>query len=142
MGSTSDFVAATLADAMLPFFRRPVEDVILETLDQRQVPNRTDFKDLRDLVNHLRGQLSGATGGVKKLADAQEELEDRIDELDALTQRLVPLVEAKLLEHMAAEMDKRIEAAVAAALAAALAAAPDAKSTKKPARKKAVRKTR
>ena len=38
MSSTSDFVAATLADLLLPFFRRPVEDVIIETLDQRQVP--------------------------------------------------------------------------------------------------------
>ncbi|NOY27006.1 MAG: hypothetical protein GXP62_14140 [Oligoflexia bacterium] len=173
MGSTSDFVTATLADAMLPFFRRPVEDVILETLDQRQVPNRTDFKDLRDLVNHLRGQLSGATGGVKKLADAQEELEDRIDELDeqslragalpaamapaltqalqagaldpaledlaqALTQRLLPLVQAKLLKHLAADLDTRIDTAVTAAVTAAVAG----KGTRKPARKKVVRKPR
>ena len=82
MSSTSDFVAATLADLLLPFFRRPVEDVIIETLDQRQVPNRTDFKELRDLVNSLRGQLTGATAGVKKLADAMEELEDRVAALE------------------------------------------------------------
>ncbi len=81
MSSTTDFITATLADALLPFFRRPVEDVILETLDARQVPNRSDFKELRDLVNSLRGQLGGATTGVRKLAQRMEELEDRIDEL-------------------------------------------------------------
>ena len=61
MGSTKDFVAATVADAMLPWFRRPVEDVIYETIESD--PNRTDFKEIRDLVNNLRGQMTGATGG-------------------------------------------------------------------------------
>lgn len=88
MSSTTDFIAATLADALLPFFRRPVEDVVLETLDQRQVPTRTDFKELRDLVNSLRGQLTGATGGVKKLADRVEELEDRIEELEERMEKI------------------------------------------------------
>ncbi len=94
MSSTTDFIAATLADALLPFFRRPVEDVIIETLDERQIPNRTDFKELRDLVNSLRGQLTGATGGVKKLADQLEELEDRIDELDEKLDGVLARVEA------------------------------------------------
>ena len=49
-----------------------MEDVIYETLDKRQVPNRTDFRELRDLVNGLRGQLQGATKGVKKLAEGNE----------------------------------------------------------------------
>lgn len=82
MGSTRDFVAATLADAMLPLFRRSMEDVVYETLDERQVPSRTDFKDLRDLVNNLRGQVSGTSSGVKRLAEAIEGLNDRLDDLD------------------------------------------------------------
>lgn len=82
MGSTRDFIAATLSDAALPALRRPVEDVIYETLDKRQIPNRTDFKELRDLVNSLRGQLTGATGGVRKLAERIDELEDRVAELE------------------------------------------------------------
>jgi len=88
MGSTKDFVAATVADAMLPWFRRPVEDVIYETIDKRQIPNRTDFKEIRDLVNNLRGQMTGATGGVKRLAETTDELEEQ---LDALEQRLAEL---------------------------------------------------
>ena len=90
MRSTTDFVAATLADLLLPLVRRPVEDVILETLDQRQVPNRTDFKELRDLVNSLRGQLTGAVGGVKKLADQLEELEDRVLALEERLDHAAP----------------------------------------------------
>jgi hypothetical protein len=82
MGSTRDFVNATVADAMLPWFRRPVEDVIYETIDKRQIPTRTDFKELRDLVNNLRGQLVGATGGVKRLAETTEDLAERLDAME------------------------------------------------------------
>ena len=88
MGSTKDFVAATVADAMLPWFRRPVEDVIYETIDKRQIPNRTDFKELRDLVNNLRGQLTGATGGVKRLAEAIDDIEDQMQSLETRTATL------------------------------------------------------
>ena len=79
MSSTRDFVASTVADGMIPYLRRPVEDIIYETLDQRQVPTRTDFRELRDLVNNLRGQLTGATGGVRKLAEQLEELDERLE---------------------------------------------------------------
>ena len=60
MGVTRDFVAATIADALLPTFRRSIEDIIYEALDRRQIPTRTDFKELRDLANTLRGQVNGA----------------------------------------------------------------------------------
>ena len=99
MGSTKDFVAATVADAMLPWFRRPVEDVIYETIDKRQIPNRTDFKEIRDLVNNLRGQMTGATGGVKRLAEATDELEEH---LDAIEQRIAAL-ESRLTKAEALE---------------------------------------
>ncbi len=80
MSSTRDFFASTVADGMIPYLRRPVEDIIYETLDHRQVPTRTDFRELRDLVNSLRGQLTGATGGVRKLAEQVEALEEQLDE--------------------------------------------------------------
>ena len=90
MGATRDFVAATFADAFLPAFRRPVEDIIYEPLDRRQIPTRTDFKEMRDLLNTLRGQVSGASNGVKKLVDRLtgvedrlQDLEDRLDEFEA-----------------------------------------------------------
>ena len=116
MGSTRDFVAATVADTLLPAIRRPVEDVIYETLDRRQVPNRTDFKEMRDLVDSLRGQLTGATGGVKKLADRTADLQDqlgavvdRLDEitsrLDALTARLDSMEGARQAAPIAEEVD-------------------------------------
>jgi len=81
MSSTRDFVSATLSDATLPLLRRPVEDLIYETLDARQIPNRSDFKELRDLVSNLRGQLTGLTSGVKKLTEAVEESDERNESL-------------------------------------------------------------
>ena len=72
MSSARDFVTSSMADALLPSLKRSFEDVVYETLDQRAVPTRTDFKELRDQLNSLRGQLTGATAGVKKLADDVE----------------------------------------------------------------------
>jgi len=87
MGSTRDFIAATLSDGMLPVFRRPVEDVIYETLDTRQIPNRTDFKELRDLVHSLRGQVSGIASGIRRLADGAEQSSDiAAEQADALAE--------------------------------------------------------
>ena len=82
MGAAKDFVFATIADAVAPTFRRPVEDIIYETLDRRQVPTRTDFKELRDLINNLRGQISGATQGIKKLASSNESVDETLQTIE------------------------------------------------------------
>lgn len=114
MGSTKDFVAATVADAMLPWFRRPVEDVIYETIDRRQIPNRTDFKEIRDLVNNLRGQLTGATGGVKRLAETTDELEERLEGVEArLTALESRLAGMDALEARITALEARPSAATA-----------------------------
>ena len=95
MGSTRDFIAATFSDGMLPVLRRPVEDVIYETLDQRQIPNRTDFKELRDLVLSLRGQVTGMASGIRRLAEGAEQtgddLADQSESIEAVQQQLVAL---------------------------------------------------
>lgn len=95
MGATRDFVSATVADALLPTFRRPVEDIIYETLDRRQIPTRTDFKEMRDLVNNLRGQVSGTSSGIRKVVERSEEAEDILDQLetrlDALEARVASM---------------------------------------------------
>ena len=46
MSAFRDFVAASLADIATPGLRRPVEDIIYETLDRRQIPSRTDFHEI------------------------------------------------------------------------------------------------
>jgi polyhydroxyalkanoate synthesis regulator phasin len=130
MGSTKDFVAATVADAMLPWFRRPVEDVIYETIDKRQIPNRTDFKEIRDLVNNLRGQLTGATGGVKRLAETTDELEERLDELEDKIAALTARVEkAEALEARIAALEARPADAAPAPAPVAAPATPVAAKT-------------
>lgn len=83
MSSKKDFVGALFGDALLPFIRRPVEDVIYQTIDDRQIPNRSDFKELRDLANGLRGQLTGATSGVRQLAEQIEALEVRLETIES-----------------------------------------------------------
>ena len=110
MSSTRDFVAATLADALLPMMRRPVEDVIYETIDRRQMPTRTDFTEIRDLVNSLRGQLTGATGGVKRLAETAEELDERLADLE---EKLQTAPAAGAIDTDSAALRARLEAAEA-----------------------------
>lgn len=92
MGVTKDFIKATIADAMTPTFRRPMEDLIYETLDRRQIPTRTDFKELRDLVNNLRGQVSGSIQSVRTLHSKLEDLEDQIEDSESSNDEIASLV--------------------------------------------------
>ena len=133
MGATRDFVAATFADAFLPAFRRPVEDIIYETLDRRQIPTRTDFKEMRDLLNTLRGQVSGATNGLKKLVDRLTGTEDRLgefeDRLDAIEARLDALEAAPGAAQAPsgiteAQLEARLESLTESLKAAGATAAP------------------
>ncbi len=120
MGSTRDFIAATFSDGMLPVLRRPVEDVIYETLDQRQIPNRTDFKELRDLVLSLRGQVTGMAGGIRRLAEGADrtadDLADHSESLEAVQEQLVALTRrVASLEQENARLTARLAEAEASA---------------------------
>jgi hypothetical protein len=74
MGSTRDFLRSALTDALLPVTRQLLEDVVMELLTDRQVPSRSDFQDLRDLSNSLRGQVSASGALVKRVQSQVEEL--------------------------------------------------------------------
>lgn len=82
MGSTRDFLTATFADALAPSFKRPVEDIIYETLDRRQTPSRTDFKEVRDSLNSLSSQNSGFGNGIKRLKEGLDDLEESVHDLE------------------------------------------------------------
>ena len=86
MGVTKDFIKATIADALTPTFQRPMEDLIYETLDRRQVPTRSDFTELRDLTNNLRGQVSGAIQSLRSLSEQAEQLHDSITTSSGISQ--------------------------------------------------------
>lgn len=98
MGSTLDFLGATLADALSPRFRRPVEDIIYETIDRKQIPTRTDFTELRNIVNTLRSQTTGSTRGITKLKEGLDEIEESIHDLQTEMVDLKATVE-KLIEE-------------------------------------------
>jgi len=93
MGTTRDFFVSSIADMLLPMFRRSMEDAVYETLDTRQVPTRTDFKEVRDLVNNLRGQVSGTTKGIERIMARIDDLEAK---LDALEQRPEPTMSVEV----------------------------------------------
>jgi hypothetical protein len=82
MSTLKDFITSSLSDFTTPAIRRPVEDIIYETLDRRQVPTRTDFHELRDIANGLRGQLSSSTQGIKQILEAEKDMVSRLDELE------------------------------------------------------------
>jgi hypothetical protein len=48
MAGTREMVANAIADTLLPVFRRPMEDVVYETLDRRDVPTRPEMRDYVD----------------------------------------------------------------------------------------------
>ena len=83
MGSTLDFLGATIADALSPRFRRPVEDIIYETIDRKQIPTRTDFTELRNTINSLRSQSTGAQKGIEKLKSGIDDIEESLHDLTA-----------------------------------------------------------
>jgi hypothetical protein len=83
MSSLSDFIRSTANDALLPFVREALEDAVLEVLNDRQVPTRTDFKEVRDLVNSMRGSVSSTANLLKKI-------EARLDALEAAPKKAAP----------------------------------------------------
>ena len=48
MASTRSMIGNALADTLLPIFRRPMEDVVYETLDRRDVATRPEMRDYVD----------------------------------------------------------------------------------------------
>jgi len=109
MGVTKDFITATIADALAPTFRRPMEDLIYETLDRRQIPARTDFRELRDLVHNLRGQVSGSIQSLRSISEQQEAIEDKLDASDEISSQEPSSIQAQLkhLEEKLLELEKQ-----------------------------------
>jgi hypothetical protein len=83
LGSLRDFVGSYASDLMLPLFQNTLEDVVYEVLNEREIPNRTQFAEVRDVVNNLRGPVSSATSTLKKLEKRITDLERRVDELQS-----------------------------------------------------------
>ncbi|MCB9764678.1 MAG: hypothetical protein H6739_33190 [Alphaproteobacteria bacterium] len=94
MSSARDFLRSTVSDASLPLVRQLLEDVVMEVLNDRQVPTRTDFHELRDLVNSLRGQVSVSAGASRKLEPRIAELEEALARVTADRDALLARVEA------------------------------------------------
>ena len=87
MSSLRDFIRSASSDTMLPVFRQTLEDVVMEVLSDRQVPSRTDFHEIRDLVNNMRGTVSSASNAIQKLENRVTEIEKRIASLEGSTKK-------------------------------------------------------
>ena len=51
-----------------------------------------NFKEIRDLVNSLRGQVSGATNGIERIVARIEDLEARLEALEESNEELARLL--------------------------------------------------
>ncbi len=81
MSSLKEFVTGTIVDALVPLLRRPLTDVIVEIMDQRKTPNRSEYQEVRNVVDDLRGKLNRAT---RKFESSDlEGLSARISDLEA-----------------------------------------------------------
>lgn len=80
LGTLREFLGSYASDLVLPAFRNTFEDVVYDVINEREIPNRTQFAEVRDLVNNLRGPVSSATTAIKKLEKRIEAIERRLDE--------------------------------------------------------------
>ena len=83
MSSLGDFIRSASSDTLLPVFRQTLEDVVMEVLNERQVPSRTDFHELRDLVNSMRSSVSSTANAMQAIDARLKNLEERVAVLDA-----------------------------------------------------------
>ncbi len=83
MSSTRDFVYAAVSDAVLPFARQLLQDVVMEVLNERQVPTRTDYQELRNVVNGFRAKATSSSKAHKGLEERLAALEVRFEQLQA-----------------------------------------------------------
>ena len=88
MGSLRDFAASMSSDLMLPFFRTTLEDLVYDILNEREIPNRTQFAEVRDLVNGLRGPVSSATSSLKKLESRLSAIEAQVEQQEKMLKKL------------------------------------------------------
>lgn len=88
MGSTRDFVYSSVSDALLPFARQLLQDVVMEVLNERQVPTRTDYQELRNVVNGFRAKATSSAKASKGIDKRLAELEAKLVELQARNEAL------------------------------------------------------
>ena len=77
MPSTRRMIGNALADTLLPIFRRPMEDVVYETLDRRDVATRPEMRDYVDASVE-----PGVSLRVHELEEKVQALEARLQALE------------------------------------------------------------
>ena len=68
MGGIFSFVAGGVTDRLFPILQTPVEDIVYEVLDARELPSRQKVRELRNKVDQLEktiGDLVAALEGMK-----------------------------------------------------------------------------
>jgi polyhydroxyalkanoate synthesis regulator phasin len=90
MGSLSDFIRSASSDSMLPFLQQALTDVVMEVLNERQIPTRTDFRELRDVVNKIRSSVTATTSSVKRMEERFTAIEQRLAALESKKPRKAP----------------------------------------------------
>jgi hypothetical protein len=78
MGLITSYFLSSLNDGARPYLRDPIVDVFDRVMDHKGVPNRKDFRALRDRADMLEFELRKAK---KSIGEIQGELQELAEEL-------------------------------------------------------------
>lgn len=78
MSTIRDFAKSLLSDKLQPIFRDSLEDVVYEVLNDREIPDRTDFNRLRKSIQEAKSASISATNAVKALEKRVAAIEESL----------------------------------------------------------------
>ena len=59
MADKRDYMQFPVLDRLVPLFRRPLEDIVYEVLDRRQVPDRADLREIDARIGTVSAEIDG-----------------------------------------------------------------------------------
>ena len=82
MGVISSFVLSSFSDGLVPHFREPVESVFDGVVEHKGLPNRQDFRELRNRIDMLDYQTREVTKSVNELRGRLDEVTRTVSEAE------------------------------------------------------------
>jgi hypothetical protein len=87
MGVIGSYLASSLNDTVLPYLRGPVEKVFDGVVQHKGLPDRQDFRELRNRVDMLDYNAREATRKLNELSVELKRVRERIESARAGTGR-------------------------------------------------------
>ncbi len=77
MGAVSDLMLRNLRDRLVPLIRRTAEDVVLDVIDRKGIPSRTEFRQTMADVEEKARVVASAKQEIGALAAEVSETESK-----------------------------------------------------------------